>query len=259
MRYFGFAILVFVMGTMMLAACTSGSGSLEGKLWQMTAYQSSDGKMVETLPDVKTTAEFTDGQVGGKAACNTYNGPYEVDGNQISFGLMMSTMMACPPAIMDQEMGYLGALEMVTTFEVTEESLTMFDADGEIVLEFTPIEPASLVGTNWLLTSYNNGKGGMQSAIIGTEISANFSEDGAISGSGGCNNYNASYEATEETIGIGMIASTEMACMDPEGVMDQETQYLASLQNAAVYTIRDDRLEIRDANGSGVAYYNAMP
>jgi hypothetical protein len=41
--------------------------------------------------------------------------------------------------------------------------------------------------------------------------------------------------------------------------MEQETQYLASLQNAVVYTIRDDRLEIRDENGSGVAYYVVMP
>ncbi len=259
MKYLGFATLVFVLGTMVLAACTSGSGNLEGKLWQMTAYQGVDGKMVETLPDVKTTAEFKDGQVGGKAACNTYNGPYEVDGNQISFGLMMSTMMACPPPIMDQEMGYLGALERVATFDVSEESLTMFDADGEIVLEFMLIEPTSLVSTNWLLTSYNNGKGGMQSVVIGSEINANFGEDGMMSGSAGCNNYNAAYEATEETISIGAAASTEMACMDPEGVMEQETQYLASLQNAAVYSIQDDRLEIRDENGSGVAYFNAIP
>ena len=95
--------------------------------------------------------------------------------------------------------------------------------------------------------------------MIGSEITANFSEDGRLSGSGGCNNYNASYEATEETISIGVIASTEMACMDLEGVMDQEVLYLAALQNAAVYTIRDDRLEIRDQDGAGVAYYIVMP
>ena len=259
MKYLGITTLVFVLGTMVLAACASGSASLEDRLWRMTAYRGADGKMVGTLPDVKTTAEFTDGQVGGKAACNTYNGPYEVNGNKISFGLMMSTMMACPPSTMNQEMGYLGALEIAATFEVTEDSLTMFDADGEIALEFEPIEPASLVGTSWLLTSYNNGKGGMQSAVIGSELNANFSEDGTMNGSAGCNNYNTSYEATDDTISIGMIASTEMACMDPEGVMEQETQYLAALQNAAVYAIRDDRLENRDENGSGVAYFNAMP
>jgi heat shock protein HslJ len=148
---------------------------------------------------------------------------------------------------------------MVATFEVKEKSLMMFDTNADVVLDFEILEPASLVGTNWLLTSYNNGKGGMQSVIIDTEINANFSEDGAMSGSAGCNSYSASYEATEDTIRIGMIANTEMACMDPEGIMEQETQYLTALQNAAVYLIRDDLLEIRDENGSGVAYYNAMP
>ena len=259
MRFFGLTTLVFVLGTIALSACASESTSLEGKLWHMKSYRGAEGQMLETLPDVRTTAEFANGQVGGNAACNSYNGPYEVNGNKINLGLMMSTMMACPQEIMDQETGYLAGLEQAATFEVTEDSLKMFDADGEIVLEFAPIEPASLTGTNWLLTSYNNGKGGMQSLVIGSEITANFSEDGRLSGSAGCNSYNASYEASEETINIGVIASTEMACMDLEGLMDQEVLYLASLQNAAVYTIRDDRLEIRDENGSGVAYYTALP
>ena len=109
MRYFGFATMVFILGSMVLAACASGSGNLEGTLWQMTAYLGADGKMVETLPEVKTTVEFMDGNAGGNAACNTYNGPYDINGNQISFGLMRTTMMACPPPIMGQEMGYLAA------------------------------------------------------------------------------------------------------------------------------------------------------
>jgi heat shock protein HslJ len=99
----------------------------------------------------------------------------------------------------------------------------------------------------------------MQSLIIGTEITSDFDEDGTMTGSAGCNDYSAPYEATEDMISIGMAIRTEMACTDPEGVMEQETQYLASLQDAVVYTIRDDRLEVRDENGSGVAYYVVMP
>ena len=259
MKVLGLTTLVFVMGTIALTACASGSANLEGKLWRMQSYRGADGQMLESLPDLKTTAEFKDGQVSGNSACNSYGGAYEVNGKNISFGMMRSTMMACPQPVMDQEAGYLAGLEQVATFELTEDNLKMFDADGELVLAYTPIEPASLTGTNWLMTSYNNGRGGMQSPVIGSEITANFSEDGRLSGSAGCNTYNASYEATEGTISIGMTASTEMACMDPEGVMDQEVLYLAALQNAAVYTIQDDRLEIRDESGAGVAYYSAMP
>jgi heat shock protein HslJ len=225
----------------------------------MRSYRNNDGEMIQTLPDVKTTAEFKDGNVNGKAACNTYNGAYQVDGDRISFGPLMSTMMACEPAAMDQETGYLAALEMADTFEVQGESLKILDQHGEIVLEFVTTEPPSLVGTSWLLNSYNNGKGGMQSVILDTEITADFSEEGTMSGSAGCNQYNASFEAADGTITIGVAASTEMACMDPEGLMEQELQYLAVLQNAATYTIQDDRLEIRDENGSGVAYFIVAP
>jgi heat shock protein HslJ len=160
---------------------------------------------------------------------------------------------------MNQESGFMAALGMVSTFELNGESLTMLDEDSEVVLEFVAIEPPALVGTPWLLTSYNNGKGGMQSTIIGTEITAEFNEDDAMTGSAGCNTYSAPFEADEETISIGPTIRTEMACMDPEGVMEQENLYLAALQNAAVYKIFDDRLEIRDENGSGVAYYVVMP
>lgn len=253
MKYLGITTLLLILGTMMvLTACTSGSRNLEGSLWRMTSYRNADGKMVETLPEVKTTAEFREGQVSGKAACNSYNGPYEVDGEKISFGMMRTTMMACPEPIMDQEMGYLAALEMATSFDVAEDSLTLFDANGEILLEYDILEPASLVGTNWLLTSYNNGKGGMQSVVIGTEITAIFSEDGNMSGSAGCNSYSGSYEATEDTISIGPIANTEMACMDPEGIMEQEDevpespakreQYIPYKMTGSKFGMRRDRV-----------------
>lgn len=259
MKIVSLTALIIVIGALALSACSGGSDNLEGTMWRMTAFRNADGEIVETLLDVKSTAEFKDGRVSGKAACNTYGGPYELDGNKISFGLMETTLMACPEPIMAQETGYLAALASADTFEVGEETLTFFDADGNTVLEFAVLEPASLVGTNWLLISYNNGRGGMQSLIAGSEVTVNFDEDGGMSGSAGCNDYFGRYEATEDSIGIEELENTEMFCADPEGVMEQESQYLLSLQNAAVYTIRDDRLEIRDENGSGVAYYIVMP
>ncbi len=233
----------------------SSAGELGGVQWQMVTYRNADGELVSSLPVVKSTAEFMDGQVSGSGGCNSYNGTYEVDGNNIQFGPMASTMMACEPPVMNQEQGYFAAMGMATTFQVEGESLQMWDENDEVVVEYEVLEPATLENTPWLLTSYNNGKEAMVSVIIGTEITAVFGEDGTLSGSAGCNEYNASYTATDETISIGLPATTLMFCGEPEGVMDQEAQYLAALENAAVFTIRDDRLEIRDENGSGVAYY----
>ena len=90
----------------------------------------------------------------------------------------------------------------------------------------------------------------MTSLIIGTEISLEFGADGTVSGNASCNSYSGSYEADGAAITIGPLAVTERFCADPEGIMDQEQQYLAALQNAQVYAISQARLELRDNSGA---------
>ena len=53
-----------------------------------------------------------------------------------------------------------------------------------------------------------------------------------LSGSASCNNYMATYTVDGDGITIGPAASTRMMCADPEGVMEQEMAYLASLTTA---------------------------
>jgi heat shock protein HslJ len=51
-------------------------------------------------------------------------------------------------------------------------------------------------------------------------------------------------------ITIGPLATTRKLCPEPAGVMDQEAQYLAALQNSEVWAISNTRLELRDAGGA---------
>lgn len=58
------------------------------------------------------------GKASGKSGCNSYNGSYTLSGNQLSFGPMMSTRMACAAeAMMNQERDYLDLLSKVSGFE----------------------------------------------------------------------------------------------------------------------------------------------
>jgi heat shock protein HslJ len=41
-----------------------------------------------------------------------------------------------------------------------------------------------------------------------------------------------------------------MMCSEPEGVMDQEFQFMEALQSAATYKIEGDVLELRTADGA---------
>ena len=105
------------------------------------------------------------------------------------------------------------------------------------------------------MTFYNNGKGGAVSALAGVNVTADFDEKGNLSGSAGCNNYSSTYETDGDAITIGPALTTRKACAEPDGIMDQESQYLAAIQNAAVYSIRGNDLELRDADGSLMASY----
>ena len=235
----------------------TGTSSLEGTLWVMEEYRDSEGNLVPSPPEITVTAEFSDGKVSGSSGCNSYSGSYEVNGDRIEFGLFASTMMACPEPRMALESGVLSALGSSTRFEVNDSSLTLMNDSGEVLVRFSASEPGSITSTPWEGLRYNNGKGGFTSVILHTSITASFAEDGTLSGSAGCNNYNTEYEIGGESITIGPIALTQMFCSDPEGIMEQEAQYLAALQNARTYTIELDQLDLFDAEGTRMVTYVA--
>ena len=236
---------------------SAGNSSLEGTLWVMEEYRDSEGNLVPSLPEITVTAEFSDGKVSGSSGCNSYSGSYKVNGDRIEFGLFASTMMACPEPRMALESGVLSALGSSTRFEVNDSSLTLMNDSGEVLVRFSASEPGSITSTPWEVLRYNNGKGGFTSVILHTSITASFAEDGTLSGSAGCNNYNTEYEIGGESITIGPIALTQMFCSDPEGIMEQEAQYLAALQNARTYTIELDQLDLFDAEGTRMVSYVA--
>ena len=83
--------------------------------------------------------------------------------------------------------------------------------------------------------------------IEGTEISASFGVEGDLTGNAGCNEYFTSYATSGNAIEIGQIGSTFRLCPEPEGVMQQEQEYLMALQSAATYSFQGDLLEMRTA------------
>jgi heat shock protein HslJ len=103
--------------------------------------------------------------------------------------------------------------------------------------------------------AYNNGKEAVTSVLAGTALTAEFGEDGSLTGNSGCNEYHGSYKTTGSEIEIGPLASTRMACGEPAGVMDQESQYLAALGTAATYKIEGKTLELRRKDGALAVQY----
>jgi heat shock protein HslJ len=244
-------------GMMILAACASpgsqaGGGDLTGKVWALTELA---GK--PPAAGVGISAEFgSDGKVSGSAGCNRYSGTYTVSGNSITISSSMATtMMMCDEAIMEQESAYLKALGEAKTYAVKGDQLTLTGAD-KTSLAIYKAQSQDLSGTSWEVTGYNNGKQAVIGTLAGTNLTADFGKDGNLSGNAGCNTYSGAYKVNGDQITIGPLVSTMMACSEPEGVMEQETQYLAALQSAATYQIEGNVLQLRTKEDALAAIFN---
>jgi len=113
-----------------------------------------------------------------------------------------------------------------------------------------------LNGTRWALADYVF-EGTSRQALNGSTVTLEFSDDGRITGSAGCNHYFAGYGIKGTAITIGQAGSTEMYCA-AAGVMDQESLYLALLQKAASVTAGNDRLSFADAKGTAILSFTRI-
>ena len=223
--------------------------ALDGVLWVLQTYTDASGETTAVLPDAGVTAEFQEGKLGGNTGCNQYFGVYQQDGDALEIAVGGMTKVACPEPIMAQKKAYLAALGEAAAFEIGDDQLAIANADGEAILTYTADQPPELVGVDWQLLSYNNGKGGLASSRATELITAAFGEDGKLTGFSGCNNYHAAYEVDGAAISIGPAAATRKMCAEPENVMEDETGYLLALERAATFEIKDDKLTIYDEEG----------
>ncbi len=100
----------------------------------------------------------------------------------------------------------------------------------------------------WILESYGE-QGDLQAVLEGTEITAIFdSAEGQVTGSAGCNSYFADYEASGNKLSFTSLFWTEIGCVAPEGIMEQENYYLKTLSAAESYKIEDGKLQITSGN-----------
>ncbi len=106
---------------------------LEGDPWVLTQMLDAAGES-EIVQGVD--AEFDGSTMSGVSACNRYNTSYEATGNEITFGPIAGTQMACPEPEMSVEARYLELLATVATFEVDGRSMSMSDGEGTPILQF---------------------------------------------------------------------------------------------------------------------------
>jgi len=260
MRTQNILITLTMLGGLALAACApSGAPNttslpLNGTSWLLATL---NGK--PALTETQVSLNFEADRLSGSDGCNRFNGGYEASDSKFSVGQnLASTMMACPEPIMQQAAAFTQALTKAGSYQNDGKQLTLLDADGKALAVFNA-QSQSLEGASWIVTGYNNGKQAVVGVLSGSNLTASFGPDGKLSGSAGCNNYNASYKVSTNTIQIGPAATTRMMCSDPAGVMEQEMQFFKALETAAAYRIDGNFMELRTADDAMAATFERVP
>jgi len=229
---------------------------LVGTAWQLVSM---DGQPVKE--SAITLAFYNEGQLSGQAGCRGYVGGYQANGDDIRlYWLAMMGTDTClkQDALMAQEGEYTTHLESTSDYRLTQGQLELLTVQGkELVFEPLPEDAqAGLEGTIWRLAAFIEDKEVEEMAasllrptdlLAGTEITATF-EDGTARGSAGCNTYEAAYARDGSFLTFEALAVTEMACIDPAGIMEQEQRYLGFLKDVTAHHIvgRQLWLEIGD-------------
>ncbi len=222
---------------------------LEGD-WEVAFISDESGALSARLAGTSLTATITEDRIGGIAGCNQYGGNASVDRSAVSFGPLVSTLMAClePTGVMDQENAYLSLLQTVDAWEVTDKGVDLL-AGGETVIQLVRTD-LNLAGTEWTVIAVNNQGGGVQSTLPGAAPLLVFEDESIVSGTTGCNSFNGKYSAEEGSIDIELLAVTEMLCSSPDGLMDQETWVLRALEKSTTYRVEGQTLDMFDEDGS---------
>ncbi|MAT99274.1 MAG: hypothetical protein CL608_19220 [Anaerolineaceae bacterium] len=105
-----------------------------------------------------------------------------------------------------------------------------------------------LEGQTWVLAKFNGGE-----PLEGRQPTLEF-EAGKVSGNTGCNHYGGSYQIEDESIRFEDLFSTEMACLDPEGLMAQEQDYLGLLRAVNHFELVDDVLTLITDAGQNLVF-----
>jgi heat shock protein HslJ len=86
-------------------------------------------------------------------------------------------------------------------------------------------------------------------------VTLSFNE-GRVSGRAGCNLYSGPVEYGNGTLKVGALISTKMACM-ANGVMQQESTYLSTLEAARSYGNQNGRLVVSTPSGGALVFASA--
>src|SRR5689334_9616410 len=96
-------LIMITIFMFMIAACRGGNANSIVGTWELVSYGPASSQTPVSIY-ANTMVDFSsDGEVSGNVGCNSFGGDYKVKGDEITFGSIISTLMACEDRINKQE------------------------------------------------------------------------------------------------------------------------------------------------------------
>lgn len=230
----------------------SGSPSPYTGAWRLTDGRGPDGE-VPLVKGYRITLDITDRKAGGTAACNSYGGDLDINGDSFSLkGGLVMTEMACDPGAMDSEAAYIDALAAVDTIAREGRTLTLTGPGTELRYEaLSPPPIAQLSDTTWRLESLIEGIGPEGTAVSAAPARLTLRSDGELSGSTGCREFEGEWlQQGDEILFTRLI--TEGVC--PPELRQQDNHVLGVLGDGFTAEVEEQSLTVFGKTELGLQY-----
>ena len=207
-------------------------------------------------------------RAAGVTGCRDYLATYRIPEGHIGFPtvLIVGAYPSCSDEARGLEDRFTTSLSEASDYSVDEDAgssrLIIRTSRGR-TLTFEPLLPAdgSIADGNWVLKAFvklnMNDSGTQVMRVInlppGPEVTMSFGEVG-VSGSVGCNSYEARYSVDDQVIAFDSPVATERACADLEGVIQQEARFLDLLPSLTRFRIHSHRLFIYAEDGGAMLF-----
>jgi heat shock protein HslJ len=235
------AVFVAGCGDVNATSAALGGTKLVGTQWVLDV----SALGVSGAGSVSSWISFDRDRVSGNDGCNAFSGAYKRDGSDLTFGPLAGTQQACAGPAGEVSAKVSAALGHVRMYELAAERLRLKDAGGRALLTYTA-GTAGVEGS-WTVISvlYDDA---IRSVVGGTELTADFSAEGMISGHKGCNSFHGEYTLDGKRLNVGSLAATKKACPTIEAAA-QEAGYLSALESAVTIEQVGPELTLLNAKG----------
>jgi heat shock protein HslJ len=119
---------------------TTGKAALENTYWKLVRLGATPVTVSEEQREPHFVLQPQTGRVVGSGGCNRLAGSYTLAGEELTFGQVAGTRMACPDG-MDVERAFHRALGEVASWRIEGQTLELLDAAGVSIAQFESRDP----------------------------------------------------------------------------------------------------------------------